>query len=53
VTRASFKDSVRRLQSLNVLEAGERTVPARMPRFDDDPSTSVSFFRTRLEGIDL
>jgi uncharacterized protein YjbI with pentapeptide repeats len=53
VTRASFTTSVRRLQSLKLLDAGERTAPQRMPRFDDDPSANVGFFRTRLEGVDL
>lgn len=53
VPRASFTDSVRRLQVLRVLEAGERTIPPRMPRFDDDPSASVNIFRARLADADL
>jgi uncharacterized protein YjbI with pentapeptide repeats len=51
--RLSFEDSCRKLQALELLEAGGLPkMPARKPAFDDE-ELGVSFFRTEMAEVSL
>lgn len=54
MTRRSYADSIRRLETLGHLDPGQAptTPPNRRPRFDDD-ALGVQFFRTEVDDADL
>ncbi|MBX3412164.1 MAG: pentapeptide repeat-containing protein [Pirellulales bacterium] len=54
-SRASYEESIRRIQELGYLGSDEQPpLPDHLPQYDDDEPLGLTFFRTRVgEGDDL